>query len=62
MPYFARNGDLDLDEMLGGYLRQSNVVMMRNIRTGEPMNSAVSSGSIEFNREDANFTLHVASL
>jgi hypothetical protein len=43
MPRFARNGELDLEKILGKLLKQDgNVVMMRNIRTGKPMKSAVS--------------------
>jgi hypothetical protein len=43
MPRFARNGELDLEKILGKLLNHDgNVVMMRNIRTRKPMKSAVS--------------------
>ena len=43
MPNYARQSALDLDEIYGNYFKnESNVAMMRNIRTKEKMNSAVS--------------------
>jgi hypothetical protein len=46
MPNYARQSALDLDEIYGGYVKnESNVAMMRNIRTKEKMNSAVSDRS-----------------
>jgi hypothetical protein len=61
MPNFARSGELDLDEMLEDYLKQSKVVTMRNIRTQEPMGSAVSNS--KFAGKDADMvSLLVAPL
>jgi hypothetical protein len=43
MPNYARQSALDLDEIYGSYVKnESNIAMMRNIRTKEKMNSAVS--------------------
>ncbi|CAN9362004.1 unnamed protein product [Alternaria alternata] len=41
MPNYARQSALDLDEIYGSYVKnESNIAMMRNIRTKEKMNSA----------------------
>jgi hypothetical protein len=44
MPNYARQSCLDLDEMFGDYIKDAGnaAAMMRNIRTKERMNSAVS--------------------
>jgi hypothetical protein len=42
MPYFARSGELDLDDVFGDLLKQKNVTRMRDIHTKKPIPSAES--------------------
>lgn len=54
MPNYARQSVLDLDEIYGSYVKnESNVAMMRNIRTKEKMNSAVSYRSWRSSYEES---------
>ena len=54
MPNYARQSALDLDEIYGSYVKnESNVAMMRNIRTKEKMNSAVSYRSWRSSYEES---------
>lgn len=54
MPNYARQSALDLDEIYGSYVKnESNIAMMRNIRTKEKMNSAVSYRSWRSSYEES---------
>ncbi|RYN22244.1 hypothetical protein AA0112_g9875 [Alternaria arborescens] len=53
MPNYARQSALDLDEMYGSYAKnESNIATMRNIRTKEKMNSAVSDRNWRSSHEE----------